>query len=379
MAAQCNKPPCYHRGPLAQGLRVTPDPLHRWTSTGCVATFAALANRLGADGQRRRRRAACPRSRSASEYLRRWPVQLGASYAPPRKPASARPRRARRLPDCLPPAGGARAQAGEPRDRPSTTSLLSRLARSRAALLRPATRSSSRTPITRPTSARGCACRRTACAYAGGVSGRTACSSSSRISMRCCRSARGWCVSRMPPTCWAAPSTSHRSWSRGRAGGARTCVDGVAFAPHRALACSDWGVDWYAFSLYKVFGPHCALLASSPAAAALLTNLNHEWMSPTGAACLEPGAWPYELAWGAPRCRPTWRRSARGMAARLSTRSPRHEQAWPGACSSGSRRGRASGSSAPGRSARGACRPCPSSAPGARPAEVVASTPIAPG
>lgn len=88
--------------------------------------------------------------------------------------------------------------------------------------------------------------------------------------------------------------------ARARAAGARSCIDGVAFAPHRALDFAALGADWYAFSLYKVFGPHCALLCSSAAAAASLQNLNHEWKTPGDAAeRLEPGAYPYELAWGA--------------------------------------------------------------------------------
>lgn len=34
--------------------------------------------------------------------------------------------------------------------------------------------------------------------------------------------------------------------------GARLCVDGVALAPHRAVDVRDLGVDFYAFSWYKV-------------------------------------------------------------------------------------------------------------------------------
>jgi selenocysteine lyase/cysteine desulfurase len=37
-------------------------------------------------------------------------------------------------------------------------------------------------------------------------------------------------------------------------------ADGVAFAPHRAIDVAKWGVDWYAFSTYKVCGPHMAVL-----------------------------------------------------------------------------------------------------------------------
>ena len=42
--------------------------------------------------------------------------------------------------------------------------------------------------------------------------------------------------------------------------GAVVCVDGVAFAPHRAVDVRAWDVDFYVFSLYKVFGPHYAVL-----------------------------------------------------------------------------------------------------------------------
>ena len=38
------------------------------------------------------------------------------------------------------------------------------------------------------------------------------------------------------------------------------CVDGVAFAPHRQIDMQALGADIYAFSWYKVFGPHVAQL-----------------------------------------------------------------------------------------------------------------------
>ena len=42
--------------------------------------------------------------------------------------------------------------------------------------------------------------------------------------------------------------------------GALACVDGVAYAPHRPVDVSAWDVDFYSISLYKTFGPHLALL-----------------------------------------------------------------------------------------------------------------------
>jgi len=40
------------------------------------------------------------------------------------------------------------------------------------------------------------------------------------------------------------------------AAGAQVCVDGVAYSPHRFSDVKAWDVDYYAFSFYKVFGPH---------------------------------------------------------------------------------------------------------------------------
>jgi selenocysteine lyase/cysteine desulfurase len=42
--------------------------------------------------------------------------------------------------------------------------------------------------------------------------------------------------------------------------GALVSVDGVAFAPHRAIDVKAWDVDFYLFSFYKVFGPHMGCL-----------------------------------------------------------------------------------------------------------------------
>ena len=47
---------------------------------------------------------------------------------------------------------------------------------------------------------------------------------------------------------------------RVHAAGAWLCVDGVGFAPHRAVDVQELDVDFYAFSFYKTFGPHHAVL-----------------------------------------------------------------------------------------------------------------------
>jgi selenocysteine lyase/cysteine desulfurase len=57
--------------------------------------------------------------------------------------------------------------------------------------------------------------------------------------------------------------------------GARVVVDGVAYAPHRAIDVAAWDVDWYAYSTYKVYGPHMAALYGRRDAIAELTGPNH--------------------------------------------------------------------------------------------------------
>jgi cysteine desulfurase family protein (TIGR01976 family) len=57
--------------------------------------------------------------------------------------------------------------------------------------------------------------------------------------------------------------------------GAKVVADGVAYAPHRAMDVAGWGVDWYAYSTYKVYGPHMGAMWGSAAALAELTGPNH--------------------------------------------------------------------------------------------------------
>ncbi len=79
--------------------------------------------------------------------------------------------------------------------------------------------------------------------------------------------------------------------------GARLCVDGVAYAPHRALKVIEWDVDFYVFSLYKVFAPHNAVMYGKKDALLALNNVNHFFytqdMLP---GKLQPGAYGYEQA-----------------------------------------------------------------------------------
>ncbi|KAK3996328.1 pyridoxal phosphate-dependent transferase [Cladorrhinum sp. PSN332] len=52
-------------------------------------------------------------------------------------------------------------------------------------------------------------------------------------------------------------------------------VDGVAYAPHRPIDVKHLGVDFYAFSWYKVYGPHISMLYASPLALSRLESLGH--------------------------------------------------------------------------------------------------------
>ncbi|HTG31342.1 MAG TPA: cysteine desulfurase-like protein [Thermoanaerobaculia bacterium] len=83
--------------------------------------------------------------------------------------------------------------------------------------------------------------------------------------------------------------------------GALVCVDGVAYAPHRAVDVRAWDVDLYVFSLYKVFGPHQGLLYGRRDLLLDLANVNHVFVPKDALPYkLLPGNLNYELAHGVP-------------------------------------------------------------------------------
>lgn len=83
--------------------------------------------------------------------------------------------------------------------------------------------------------------------------------------------------------------------------GALVCVDGVAYAPHRAVDVRAWDVDFYVFSLYKVFGPHQGLLYGRRDLLLDLANVNHVFVPRDALPYkLLPGNLNYELAHGVP-------------------------------------------------------------------------------
>lgn len=82
--------------------------------------------------------------------------------------------------------------------------------------------------------------------------------------------------------------------------GALVCVDAVAYAPHRAIDVQALGVDFLALSLYKVYGPHYAVMYGRHELLLKLDNLYHYFYGPEKVpAKLEPGNASYELAYGA--------------------------------------------------------------------------------
>jgi len=79
--------------------------------------------------------------------------------------------------------------------------------------------------------------------------------------------------------------------------GARVCVDGVAYAPHRAIDVAAWDVDYYVFSFYKVYGPHVAALYGKRELLARLANVNHDFIRDAPYK-LQPGGVNFELSYG---------------------------------------------------------------------------------
>jgi cysteine desulfurase family protein (TIGR01976 family) len=80
--------------------------------------------------------------------------------------------------------------------------------------------------------------------------------------------------------------------------GALLYADGVHLASHAGIDVAALGVDFFACSPYKFFGPHCGVLAASPA---LLETLQPDKLLPSTDAVperFELGTLPYELLAG---------------------------------------------------------------------------------
>lgn len=86
---------------------------------------------------------------------------------------------------------------------------------------------------------------------------------------------------------------------RVHAAGAKLCVDAVAYAPHRLVDVQASGADIYAFSFYKVFGPHYAVLWGRHELLKALPSLNHHFIGPEVLPYkLQPGNVNFELSYG---------------------------------------------------------------------------------
>ena len=71
--------------------------------------------------------------------------------------------------------------------------------------------------------------------------------------------------------------------------GAYIVCDGVSYAPHGFPNVKDLDVDFYAFSLYKTFGPHLALLYGKKNILKQLPNQNHKFLDGKIPYTLNPG------------------------------------------------------------------------------------------
>lgn len=80
---------------------------------------------------------------------------------------------------------------------------------------------------------------------------------------------------------------------------AMVCVDGVAFAPHRRVDVEALGVDFYAMSLYKVYGPHLGALYGRREHLLRAQSQNHDFVPDDQLPYkFQPGNVTHELAAG---------------------------------------------------------------------------------
>jgi len=77
--------------------------------------------------------------------------------------------------------------------------------------------------------------------------------------------------------------------------GALVCVDAVAYAPHRPIDVKAWDVDFYGFSLYKLFGPHLGLLYGKRRHFEAARGQNHYFLDDELPLKLNPGGVNHEF------------------------------------------------------------------------------------
>lgn len=85
---------------------------------------------------------------------------------------------------------------------------------------------------------------------------------------------------------------------RVHAHGAQICVDGVGYAAHRLVDVQALDVDFYAFSFYKTYGPHYAVLYGRLQHWLALPGFNHDFIGDTEVPYkFQPGNVNYELSY----------------------------------------------------------------------------------
>jgi len=83
--------------------------------------------------------------------------------------------------------------------------------------------------------------------------------------------------------------------------GSLFCVDGVAYAPHRLIDVQKFDVDFYAFSFYKVYGPHLAMLYGKYELLREMEGINHYFVRKDEVPYkFQPGNFNYELTYSLP-------------------------------------------------------------------------------
>lgn len=93
------------------------------------------------------------------------------------------------------------------------------------------------------------------------------------------------------------PIKEYAKFVHGR--GALICVDGVAHAPHRLIDVQDTDVDFYAFSYYKVYGPHYAMLYGRKELLYKMPGINHYFIDGDNSPYkFQPGDVNFEFAYG---------------------------------------------------------------------------------
>ncbi|KAJ3318732.1 hypothetical protein HDV06_007057 [Boothiomyces sp. JEL0866] len=85
---------------------------------------------------------------------------------------------------------------------------------------------------------------------------------------------------------------------RKEAPNASIVVDGVAYAPHLAMDVTEWDVDFYAYSHYKLFGPHMASLYGKANQLEKLVGANHHFTQGEIPYRFELGGLNHELCAG---------------------------------------------------------------------------------